>query len=204
MHGSAQQAAALLRTLLHASDFMLSTSYTPHAWGLKDEEAPPGGTDVIHPTRVGSETTQHFYCRLTRRSTPHAWGLKVQFVLGFSIDLIHPTRVGLRAAKPPRAEESAPTTWGAKILDWVVRAPHAWGNPCNAWFCAAGCGATSDFTSRFRLRTSDFVSPHAWGLKCYTISMPYQVCIHPTRVGSESIKRTHLPGVNTLPHTRGV
>ena len=93
----------------------------------------------LFPTRVGSE--------IPRRTTPA------------TSRSIHPTRVGLRAAKPPRAEESAPTTWGAKIMDWVVRAPHAWGNPCNAWFCAAGCGSTSDFTSRFRLHAFYFIYP---------------------------------------------
>jgi hypothetical protein len=56
MHGSAQQAAALLRTLLHASDFMLSTSYTPHAWGLKPVVASCRTRSFIHPTRVGSES----------------------------------------------------------------------------------------------------------------------------------------------------
>jgi hypothetical protein len=48
-------------------------------------------------------------------------------------------------------------------MDWVAL-PHTRGvTPCNACFCAAGCGSTSDFTSRFRLHASYFVSPHAWG-----------------------------------------
>ena len=34
--------------------------------------------------------------------------------------------MGLRAAMPPRAEKSAPTQWGAKIMDEIVRDPHAW------------------------------------------------------------------------------
>ena len=61
---------------LHASDFMLPTSYTPHAWGLKAAAAALAVVGAIHPTRVGSERREAREPRRTHRSTPHAWGLK--------------------------------------------------------------------------------------------------------------------------------
>ncbi len=74
MHDSAQQAAALLRTLLHASDFMLSTSYTPHAWGLKVYQNAVVVAVPIHPTRVGSENG-HCFQLFIELNPPHTRGV---------------------------------------------------------------------------------------------------------------------------------
>ncbi len=107
-------------------------------------------------------------------STPHAWGLKHHEKHRVAARVIHPTRVGSERFRVIVNRQSRPST------------PHAWGTPCNAWFCAAGCGATSDFTSCFRLYAFYFVSPHAWGLKKLLHVGNGRFLIHPTRVGSEN------------------
>jgi hypothetical protein len=123
---------------------------SPQAWGLKVVRVPtPLSVDALPHTRgvTGSDAAQGGRIRPydvgcqdygLGCSSPHAWGYGQRCcpgrknpplrrgVPGLWTGLLFPTRVGLRAAMLPRAEESAPTTWGARIMDWVVRASHVW------------------------------------------------------------------------------
>ena len=158
-----------LRFRLHASYFV-----SPHAWGTPCNAwfcaAGCGATSdspsrfrlhasyFIYPTRVGSEIKYSHNGTLSILSTPQAWGLKQKIGgAGLLPSTIHPTRVGLRAAKPPRAEESAPTTWGARIMDWVAL-PHTRGVPHAMYGSAQQAAALL----RTLLHASDFMLPTSY------------------------------------------
>jgi hypothetical protein len=92
MHGPAQQAAALLRALLHAFDFILPTSH-PHTRGVTGSDAAQGG--IIRPYTVGC---QDFGLAC---SSPHAWGLKGFFRPPCPRCALFPTRVGSETKQQP-------------------------------------------------------------------------------------------------------
>ena len=175
---------------------ILSTAFSPHAWGWTYTKKGIMSSHIVFPTRVGVDRANEAKAPQFSKFSPHAWGWTAvrQPHQRFSLRFPH-------------------TRGGGPVTDPITKllfkfSPHAWG-----WTMARGCAQTSGSVfptrvgvdlirswtiastlrfphtrgggpgPRLALRASASFSPHAWGWTDWPFLCMCRIVVFPTRVG---------------------
>ena len=179
---------------------MLTSMFSPHAWGWTDQRTRHSRGCYVFPTRVGVDRELWFSSE-TRKSFPHTRGGGPVRIQNRRAELrVFPTRVGVdlpQYTSHSQYQKFSPHAWGwtalplpstTPILVFPTRVGVDRQASCPGRF--SGCfphtrGGGPERT--MKMDGADLFSPHAWGWTRGVPAVPQVPTVFPTRVGVDLV-----------------